>query len=182
MELIEIIALLLGALLLITLITNRGFVTACATLMLAGGTIFYGVIHYDGSFSYISGTVTEIHYDDRAARERNRHPSLNIFLRFHSEPFVYRTQEDKVRAMRRQLKVGDEVDIAINGFQDIIWAMTVNGREIIALAETREAKHNIALFQIRFGLLLCVILIFWERIAVRLERIKTKLKRRRVNS
>ena len=96
-----------------------------------------------------------------------------IFLQGNTEPFFFTTGKKHVLTVKSQLKVGDKVDLIVNDFQNNIWGLTVNNKEIISITSTKNTKQIIATYQMYTGLLLFALAFLWEQITMK-KRVKNE--------
>jgi len=142
------------------------------------GVISYTITFSEISFRDISGIVSEIQYD-YSGDSRRRNPSLVIFLESHLEPLKYTAENDMVRNVGGRLKKGDKVKIVVEDIFDDIWGITVGTDEILSFSHKKAETKYGASFLIMYGAFLYIIIFYGKNIVFRINRLKTKLLRKR---
>lgn len=159
---------------------QKGFILACATLMLVTGVLSNGIIYFEKSFHHVSGIVTATRYDN-SGESSHRNPSLHIFIEHHSEPLIYIAKKEKVLTVKRRLEKGDRIEIDVESIFDNIWGITVNNDEILSFSHEKEAKGNYAAFLILYGVFLFSVVLYGKKMLAKIGRLKTRLNRTRSN-
>ncbi len=159
---------------------QKGFILACATLMLVTGVLSNAIIIFEKSFHHISGVVTATRYDN-SAESRHRYPSLHIFIEHHPEPVTYTDKKKEVLKVKELIKKGDRVEIDVESIFDNIWGITVNNDEILSFSHEKDAKGNYASFLVLYGVFLFSVVLYGKKMLAKIGLLKTRLNRTRSN-